>query len=411
MNHVNDPATEQAANWLSQWHSRLCKDAIVTATLEVELGPSLRSTTMARIATRCGSTWVPGGRLKVARARKSLAFTLVELLVVVAIIGILVALLLPAVQAARAAARRMQCSNNLKQIGLALHNYHSTYDGFPFAGYAYEQTHSSGEPNHFGFIRNVTSWRVRILPYLEQQAIYDEFSDIDPTEPGAPHVYSNWRPLPHHRFRVPGYACPDEPHVLSDCGQAKNISGSPIPCGHGFWFGPEKAVVSSYYGSAGASSSHEAVNIGCGLCTPSQTNCLCTDQPSAHFGSSTTPNGGSGMFSLRPTRVKFAHVTDGTAHTLFVGETINNGDAYGGTPYNSNDWMDAWCMMSTVHGINTPNIGQYYAENGFSSYHGAGAHFLLVDGSVHFIDDTINLFVLSYLGTKAGGDIVNVEGL
>src|SRR5687768_6007213 len=95
-------------------------------------------------------------------------FTLVELLVVIAIIGVLVALLLPAVQAAREAARRTQCSNNLKQIGLAMHNYHDTHKQFPPAYVA----DSNGTPMH--------SWRVLILPYIEANHIYDRYDQTQP---------------------------------------------------------------------------------------------------------------------------------------------------------------------------------------------------------------------------------------
>jgi len=211
-------------------------------------------------------------------------------------------------------------------------------------------------------------------------------------------VYANWRPLPQHQIAVPGYACPSDPLVpMSTCS---------APFGHGFWFGPVTGAVSSYYGSAGPASTHVWIEVGCGLCTPAQTNCLCTDQESAHFGSS-TPGGGSGMFSMRPTAVKIAHVSDGTSNTLLVGETVNTKDPVAGIPYHTNDWMDAWCIMSTVYGINTPNLGEYYAAEGFASYHPRGAHFLLVDGSVHFVSETIDLFLLSYLGTKGGGDIVS----
>src|ERR1700676_3675353 len=118
-------------------------------------------------------------------------FTLIELLVVIAIIAVLIALLLPAVQAAREAARRAQCVNNLKQIGLAMHNYHSTYDCFPPAVTADDQ----GRP--------LLSWRVLILPYLEEAPLYAQFHLDEPWD--SPHNL----PLASKMPRV--YTCPSDP--------------------------------------------------------------------------------------------------------------------------------------------------------------------------------------------------------
>jgi len=112
---------------------------------------------------------------------KRRAFTLVELLVVIAIIGILIALLLPAVQAAREAARRSQCTNNLKQIGLALHNYHDVQRSFPLGAY-------TGVGPVYGHLSG-TNWRTEILPYLEQGALYSKL-----TFDGS--AFSGWSGLP-----------------------------------------------------------------------------------------------------------------------------------------------------------------------------------------------------------------------
>ena len=139
-------------------------------------------------------------------SRSRLGFTLVELLVVIAIIGILVALLLPAVQSAREAARRLQCSNNLKQLALALHNYHDTAKAFPPA-----ITFKSGEdPTQYNTVR--PGWTISILPFIEQQALYDA---VDKTQPLT---HSNNQRI--RSVRVPGMLCPSEPNGKVNCARA-----------------------------------------------------------------------------------------------------------------------------------------------------------------------------------------------
>ena len=131
------------------------------------------------------------------------AFTLVELLVVIAIIGILIALLLPAVQAAREAARRAQCSNNLKQIGLGLHNYHDVNRTFPFAFMVDDTT------------LNVQVWGTRILPYIEQNALYQNYHNTVPSFNEAtalgfsqPEVNDNLAVI---RTELNAFVCPSTP--------------------------------------------------------------------------------------------------------------------------------------------------------------------------------------------------------
>ena len=128
--------------------------------------------------------------------RRSPGFTLVELLVVIAIIGILIALLLPAVQAAREAARRAQCSNNMKQIGLAFHNYHDTYRTFPLP--------TNVSLLSTGGLGTSHSWSLSILPFIEQTSIYDTYnlnlSCWDPVNEAAVDT------------AIPGYVCPSTPN-------------------------------------------------------------------------------------------------------------------------------------------------------------------------------------------------------
>jgi len=134
-------------------------------------------------------------------------FTLVELLVVIAIIGILVALLLPAVQAAREAARRTQCTNNLKQLGLALHNYHDTYKSFPARGvFGAANTGPPMRAYHH-------TWIEAILPFIEQQPLYDSVNHNAPVW-GQPIVGT----------AVPAILCPSDSTAPDSPAQSKNIA-------------------------------------------------------------------------------------------------------------------------------------------------------------------------------------------
>jgi len=142
--------------------------------------------------------------------KRSKGFTLVELLVVIAIIGILVALLLPAIQAAREAARRTECSNNLKQIGLGLQNYHDTYRKFPIGSFSLDI--ASSWPN------NGTNWRVPIFPFIEQGALYDQLSFSKPASfRGNAFSGSN---VALRRVLVEAYRCPSS--VINEFGGHNN---------------------------------------------------------------------------------------------------------------------------------------------------------------------------------------------
>lgn len=329
-----------------------------------------------------------------ARTTRSRGFTLIELLVVIAIIAILIALLLPAVQQAREAARRTQCKNNLKQIGLALHNYHDVYLLFPFGGSVGGDIVALGNTGNNGF-----GWRAFILPYIDQAPLFNKLSLYDPTSAGSSNA--TWKSYPEHLIGIPGYVCPSET-------VERVTSGAP-----GWTYSPDTASLSSYWGCSGAAAVYPTVAFGCGRCTDGTSpsvNCKCTDitadWASGWHHASAVTGGGSGMFSLRATSVSMRSVTDGTSNTIFVGEAKRGRDASGNQYPVVFQWMDPWAMISTVNGINSPGYNTNYANHCFGSYHVGGAHFLLVDGTVRFISDNVSLFNFTYLGTKAGNETV-----
>lgn len=315
-------------------------------------------------------------------------FTLIELLVVIAIIAILIALLLPAVQQAREAARRTQCKNNLKQLGLALHNYHDIYLRFPFGGSVGADIVNGATTGNNGF-----GWRVFILPQIDQAPLYNRMASLyNPTSAASGNA--TWKAYPEQLQVIPGYICPSE-------------TSSAVTSNAPSWtYSANTAALSSYWGSAGPAASHPTLSLGCGLCGAAQTNCLCTDQNGWHLASTYVNEGGKGMFSLTAVCTKMSAVTDGTSNTLFVGESRRERDSSGNQNSVVFQWMDPWSMISTVWGVNSPGNQTGYYNQRFSSYHTGGAHFLLADGTVRFISDNINLFTLSYLGTKGSGDTV-----
>lgn len=329
-------------------------------------------------------------------------FTLIELLVVIAIIAILIALLLPAVQQAREAARRTQCKNNLKQIGLALHNYHDAFNTFVFGSSDHDdRPWCSGNDGRMGY-----NWRVRILPYIEQANIYNRMTSYPFTLVDMPYATNNLiRDIPEHLQVLPGMACPSEPAELIQSGLNNT------------WvIGPVRAAISSYVGSAGPVSTHPADSVGCGLCsngTNLQAFCDCKIH-----GWGTAGGGGGGihyslcdpntvgMLSMYPDKVNIAKVIDGTSNTLFVGEWhFPNQRGDGCRP--RMHWAGSWASASTVYGINAKGVGNGYPNGcNFRSYHVGGSHFLLVDGSVRFVSENIDLRLLGWLGSRNGGEVV-----
>lgn len=309
---------------------------------------------------------------------QSRGFTLVELLVVIAIIGILVALLLPAVQAAREAARRTQCVNQMRQHGLSLHNYHSANKRFP-AGV--ETTIEQCPPS--GSIERAP-WTVTALPYMEEQARFDQF-DLES------HFVA--------RFRSAGSSV-NGPFQFRPLASFKCPSNSRSS---------EFTVQTDYVGCAGGG---DGTDTGPEIMRP---QCFAS-------ASVLRPFYNNGVFFMN-SKTSIAKITDGSSNTYLLGETHymrHPDDPMVGFNYPS--WaagMDAGSgprfpsyqtMVAAVLAINTPN-GERWTDSAwfmrtFSSEHPGGCHMLMADGSANFMNESIDLETHRRLGARGDGEII-----
>ena len=332
-------------------------------------------------------------------------FTLVELLVVIAIIGILVALLLPAVQAAREAARRMQCGNNVKQVGLALHNYHDTFKVFPPALLNSGRLNATPLPYPEG-IRNHTGW-LMLLPFLEQTPLWSQINfNVATCQSSAyglgPTPVSTVND-PFTRTRLKAFECPSHPAA----GEERTEAGT------GF-YAMNQAKRSSYFFSTGVFTDYDT-----------SYSTKAGDIRRGAFGN----NGAATMADIR----------DGTANSIAIGE------GKGGARFTMNAVFGPWALQGShtcCHGrivsdsstavavsaaacrpanwgINaswandtcTPvaaNKGKTYAW-GFGSLHPGGAQFAFCDGSTQFLAETMDYLVLCRLAYIADGEPVSVQ--
>lgn len=313
-------------------------------------------------------------------------FTLVELLVVIAIIGVLVALLLPAVQSAREAARRAQCLNNLKQMGLACQNYVSTYNQrLPF-GYAGRLPRP---PNRNFQKRGVFT---EILQFMEQSAIYDQIQFDYGVTPGTT---NNPFDDPARNQVVEAYICPSwiDPKV----------SGS------GFDY--QQGALVTYTGNGGARTSTDVALIG-GTYPANGAFTLREDRPA------------SGPRVITGRQRRMAEVTDGTSNTFLIGEFVhrdcNFQSGCDDSPGSVRPWYlagfqvrddvvpDIYAVKELEFVSNTQNIVR--ANVGFNklplgSFHPGITNFVFIDGSVRTVPDDIDLIVYQALGTVDGEEV------
>ncbi len=285
-------------------------------------------------------------------------FTLVELLVVIAIIGILVALLLPAVQAAREAARRMSCGNNLKQIGLGLHNYHDTYKRFPPGGITLGACCGT---------QSLSNWAIMILPYVEAQTLADRYNN------NAANEHSSNQFVRESNLEV--YNCPSDIHA-GKLEMPESGPGAGLNYRHG-----------SYRCMAGRSN-------GAGWWDNEDWTAI--GQPGWKGVLHTIGN------NIR-TAESLATVTDGSSNTLAVGEMTTRTRsrrgtfwAYTYTSYNSSDAVpEARTLLADYD--KCVSIGGAGADNtckrSWGSFHPGGLQFTLCDGSVRFLPRTIDMNV------------------
>ncbi|QDS90484.1 hypothetical protein EC9_46920 [Rosistilla ulvae] len=322
-------------------------------------------------------------------------FTLVELLVVIAIIGILVGLLLPAVQAAREAARRMSCSNNMKQIGLALHNYHDVHKTFPVGAFY----NSRG-----------TNWRALILPFIEETAAHD----LIDFETGGFWAHSG--PFSNNTIlrtlRIAGYVCPSSPHGPT------NIAD--LPYTH-FTSNGSISMVMDYVGVSGA--------------TPDLNGRTTSCTADNIVSGGTYCNNGMMMVYFNK---RFRDCTDGTSNTLIIAEQSGNVNGKEASANPLGGWH-GWVNNSGEQMLETSSLSSFtklnayaggittvrYSPNAFfksgapssassayevntilNSFHPGGIHGLLTDGAVRFVAETVELDTMIKLSIRDDGQVM-----
>ena len=270
-------------------------------------------------------------------ARSQSGFTLVELLVVITIIGILIALLLPAVQAAREAARRMQCQNNLKQIGLALQNYHTAVKSFP--------------PGNLWYEDREHCWTTMILPYLEQQALFDKYD-----------FSVRWDHADNDEVttvNVAVYRCPSASRLYKAIGDYGGQNGSTLS-GVPWGWGVTQAMASGMLLNVHHNHSNQDI---------------------ARYHDV----------------VSISDVRDGTSNTIIVCEDAGRTEAQAGR------WADGQQVYMMDHGINISRSNEPFSD------HPGGVQAVMVDGSVHFFSESMDLQAFGALWTRAKGEVVGAD--
>jgi prepilin-type N-terminal cleavage/methylation domain-containing protein len=301
-------------------------------------------------------------------------FTLIELLVVIAIIAVLIALLLPAVQQAREAARRTQCKNNLKQLGLALHNYHDTHNVFPYA-----QTPCCAGGH---------TWVEMILPYIDNSPLYNQINfNVDITNGTS--TTGNRGLIDSKPFGF--LACPSNPY------------GSKLQTklAENFWLVDFPTQGLGYVPCAGSIlPDNQTPDCPLGLT-------YCISEATKTWDDPVKKGAGPGMFSRGPTVSRIRDVVDGTSNVYMLGERKAEECRFSGA-FNAN-FSIAFIGQKPNSPTRSTDTFDYARNCGYASHHTGGLHMLMADGSTQFVSTTIDFRLWSFMGDKSDGNVASLQ--